>query len=134
MVHTKLSVLGLMDYLVTHPSSINCYHASNMVLHVDSDAAYLVAPNAKSRIAGYYYLSDLPSSTQPPHSALPVHIVCKFLKHVVASGEEAETAGLFHNGQEIVFLRCILIAIPNPTLHCKWTIQELQNLPIAPCA
>lgn len=87
-----------MDYLATHPFSIIHYHASNMVLHVNSDAEYLVAPNTKSHIVGYYYLSDLPSSTKLPCSAPPVHIVCKFLKHVVASATEAETADLFHNG------------------------------------
>ena len=103
-----------MDYMATHPSSVIRYHASSMVLHVDSDAAYLVVPNAKSRVAGYYYLSDVPSTTQLPRPAPPVHVVCKFLKHVVALAAEAETAGLFHNGQEIVLLRRILKALGHP--------------------
>ena len=38
-----------------------------MILHVDSDAAYLVAPKAKSHIASFYYLVGDPKvSTHPP--------------------------------------------------------------------
>ena len=42
------------------------YYASDMVLHIDSNAAYLVLPGAKSRIAGYYYLSDYSNKTTHP--------------------------------------------------------------------
>ena len=38
----------LMDYAATHPLSIIRYKASDMILHVDSDAAYLVQQNAQS--------------------------------------------------------------------------------------
>ena len=41
-----------MDYLYTYPEAYICYYASNMVLHVYSDAAYLVAPKARSRVSG----------------------------------------------------------------------------------
>ena len=41
-----------------------------MCLHIDTDAAYLVAPEAKSQIAGYYYLSNKYTPTQPP---TPIH-------------------------------------------------------------
>ena len=44
----------LLDYLATNPTAKIRYHASDMILHVDSDAAHMVAPNAKSRIVGYY--------------------------------------------------------------------------------
>ena len=47
-----------MDYLHTHPSAKLRSHKSDMCLHIDTNAAYLVAPKAKSRIAGYYYLSN----------------------------------------------------------------------------
>ena len=51
---TKDATLMLMDYLHTHPDAKTRYHASDMQLYIDSDAAYLVAPKAKSRIAGYF--------------------------------------------------------------------------------
>jgi hypothetical protein len=50
----------ILDYAATHPNAIVRYHASDMALHVDSEAAYLVLPNAGSRYAGHYYLSDAP--------------------------------------------------------------------------
>ena len=93
------------------------FHASDMCLHVDSDAAYLVMPAARSRIAGYYYLSTSPPTTGPPHN-VPLNgailIECKTLRHVVASAAEAETGGLFHNAQTIVILRQILEELGHP--------------------
>ena len=70
-----------------------------MVLHVDTDAAYLVAAKAHSRIAGYYYLSDNFNPNTPilPSNNGPIHIECHLLRHVVSSAAEAETAGLFFN-------------------------------------
>ncbi len=47
----------LLDYVSTYKHTFLRYHASNMILHVDSDAAYLVAPGAKSRIAGFFYFN-----------------------------------------------------------------------------
>ena len=112
--HTSDQVHMLMDYMATYPASVIRYYASDMIMHVDSDAAYLVAPGAKSRIAGYYYLSDHPKKSTFPQHNPPFHVVCKFIKHVVASAAEAETAGLFYNAQNIVFLRRILIALGHP--------------------
>ena len=85
-----------------------------MILHVDSDATYLVLPKAKSRIAGYYYLSDLSplSSSEPPNR--PIQVECKTLKHVVTSAAEAESSALFHNAKPTIPLRCLLLAIGHP--------------------
>ena len=63
-----------------------------MILHIDSDAAFLVAPKARNRVAGFYYCGDTYTKSTTPHSKLngPVHIECKTLKHVVTSAAEAE--------------------------------------------
>ena len=50
----------LLDYAATFPNTKLCFIASNMVLYVDSDAAYLVQDGAKSHIEGYYILSSHP--------------------------------------------------------------------------
>ena len=50
--HSKM----LLDYLATYPNAKLRFYAGNMKLHFESDAAYLVLPGAKSRIAGYFYL------------------------------------------------------------------------------
>ena len=82
-----------------------------MVLHVDSDAAYLVLSDAKSYIAGYYHIWNkrprLPGIPNVPIN-YPILIVCKTIKHEVASAAKAKTGRLFMNGQEIIPLCYIL--------------------------
>ena len=104
----------LLDYLPTYPDVKLRYTASDMILHVDFDAAYLVQDGARSRIAGHYILSSHP----PPALLVPVKapnapilVECKTLRPVVASAAEAETGGLFHNAQTILHIRVLLEAI-----------------------
>ena len=47
----------LLAYVAIYPNAFIRYYASQMVLHIDSDAVYLVMPQARSWIAGYYHLS-----------------------------------------------------------------------------
>ena len=47
-----------MDYIATYPDVSIRYYASDMQLHVDSDAAYLVLPKACSRFDGYFQLTN----------------------------------------------------------------------------
>ena len=111
---TKDATLMLMDYLHTHPNAKIRYHASDMQLYIDSDAAYLVAPKAKSRIAGYFYLSDnFHPTTMHPNPTLnaPVHIECNLLKHVVSSAAEAEISAIFHNCKIAISLKRMLEAL-----------------------
>ena len=58
---TEQKCQRLLDYAASYQNAFIRYHASNMILHVDSDAAYLVMPQARSRIAGYYQLLDFPA-------------------------------------------------------------------------
>ena len=67
----------LLDYLHTYKDTkIRCYR-SDMKLHVDSNTAYLVAPKAKSRIAGY--CSDNNNNSLSPPLNGPLHVECKVL-------------------------------------------------------
>ena len=49
-----------------------------MQLHVDTDAAYLVASNSRTRVAGYFYLSNaydiIPPVPTPPLNAPVVEL------------------------------------------------------------
>ena len=92
---TKSECQQLIDYAATYPDIFIRYYASDMILHVDSDAAYLVAPKARSRISGYFYLSDHPRRTQTPSLNGAILVECKTLQHVVSSAAEAEVAGVF---------------------------------------
>ena len=112
-----------MDYVNTYPNAYIRYYASDMVLHIDSDAAYLVAPKARSRVAGYFHLSDNPrnfmsetrisdiSKTRKPTLNGAIHVECKTLRHVVSSAAEAETAGVYHNAQVAIPIRIVLQAL-----------------------
>ena len=104
----------LLDYATTYPNAKIRFYASDMTLHVDSDAAYLVLPKARSRIAGHYSLGTprkLPTNPIPNGSIL---IECKTLRHVVASAAEAEVGGLFHNAQMAIPIRNMLEQLGHP--------------------
>ena len=48
----------VLDYLSTHPNATIRCHASDIIMMTDTDAAYLVLPEDRSRIAGYYYFTN----------------------------------------------------------------------------
>ena len=52
----------LLNYLATYPNATVRFRASNMILHIHSDAAYMVLPEARSRAGGYFYLSNKPAT------------------------------------------------------------------------
>lgn len=97
-----------MDYFHTYPNAYLRYHASDMVFRIDSDAAYLVAPKARSRVAGYFHLAEHPNLTEDPTLNGAIMVECKTLRHVVSSAAEAEVAGVFHNAGMAIPLRHFL--------------------------
>ena len=101
----------LMDYLHTYKNAFIRYKASDMQLHIDSDAAYLVLPHSRSRIAGFYHLTNLPHDSDRYFRNGGVLVECSRIRHVVASSAEAETAGLFHNAQTAIPIRTTLEAL-----------------------
>lgn len=96
----------LLDYVATHPDAVLRYVKSDMQLRVDSDASYLNAPNARSRIGGHHYLSNAPPLPDINNGAIlnPSSV----LKVVVSSAAEAEYAALFENGKAAVLERITL--------------------------
>ena len=115
-VRTRAAVNHLLDYCATHPNAVTRFHASDMVLHVESDASYLSEAKAKSRYAGYHYLSIDPKGKNIPYPPLnaPVLVSANIIKETVASAAEAELAGLFHNGQDALPLIHALKEIGHP--------------------
>jgi hypothetical protein len=110
---TMKAIAQLLNYCATHPDAVMRYSASDMVLHIESDASYLSATKARSRTAGYHFLSDQPSDPPDPAAAPPmangaVNVLCTIMREVLASAAEAELAALFHNGREACPLRTIL--------------------------
>ena len=68
-----------MDYFHTYPNAVICYYASDIILKITSDAAYLVLPKARSCAAVHYLLGwandDLTNG--------PLEVLCKTIKNVV---------------------------------------------------
>ena len=123
---TKSATTNLLDYCATYPNVKLRFHASDMILNIDSDAAYLVAPGARSRVAGCFQLNSAKRSNPNVNAAILVE--CKTLRHGVASSAEAETSGIFHNTQRAVPIRYMLIQLghPQPPTPVK-TDNETSN-------
>ena len=93
----------LLDYCNTYKNTSVCFHASDMILEVDSDATYLVMPQARSRFAGYFCLLNNPNTpNRLVHNGV-ILIECRTIKHVVSSSAEAETHGVFQNAKTAFF-------------------------------
>ena len=72
-----------------------------MILQGDSNAAYVVCPEARSRLGGYLFLGNK-SRTQCNG---PVLVLAKVIKNVMASAAEAELGALYTNTQEALTMR-----------------------------
>jgi hypothetical protein len=132
--NTMTAVNHLLDYCATHPTAIIRFHASDMKLHVESDASYLSESDAKSRYAGFFYLSDDPHGNNLMYPTFngPVLVTANIIKETVASAAEAELAGLFHNAQEALPLRHALEEMrhsqpPTPIQTDNSTASGLAN-------
>jgi hypothetical protein len=103
---TQAAMNQLLDYLDTHPDATIRYHASDMILHIHSDASYLSVSNARSRLGGLFLLGN----KSPEQDTLNGSIlnITSFIKNVVASASESEVGACFHNAQSGAPLRVTL--------------------------
>ena len=78
---------------------------------------------SKSRVSGFYYLSNATAPKQLPSPFIngSIHIEYIALRHMVSSAAEAETAALFHNARTALEIKHILTAVdhPQPSLPLK---------------
>jgi hypothetical protein len=112
-------VLWLLDYATSNPDAVIRYTASDMVLHIHSDASYLSEPKARSRAGGHYFLSDMsPCPTRPPKTTPkpngPIYSLSRILRNVMGSAAEAEIGSAYTNGQEAVPIRTTLEEMGHP--------------------
>ena len=80
-----------------YPTAYIRYNANDMILNIDSDAAYLVAPKARSRVASYYHLTSNPKTTPNLSLNRAIRIEYKTLCHVVSSALDVKVGGVFQN-------------------------------------
>jgi hypothetical protein len=80
---TQAATNQLLDYLATHPDATIRYHASDMILHIHSDASSLSVSNPQSRLGGlFFFRNKSPEQDTPNGSILNV---ASIIKNVVAS-------------------------------------------------
>jgi hypothetical protein len=91
-----------LQYAASWPNASVVFHASDMLLAVDSDASYLSEPKSRSRAGGRHYLT---SSDGISRDNGPVDVVSAIIPSVVSSAFEAEYAALFLNGRTAEELR-----------------------------
>jgi hypothetical protein len=104
--NTQAATNKMLDYLATRPNAAIRYHASNMILHIHSDASYLSVSSARSRLGGLFFLGN----KSPEQDTLNGSIlnVASVNKNVVASAAESEVGACFHNAQSSAPLRFTL--------------------------
>jgi hypothetical protein len=94
----------LLDYCHTNPEATVHFLASGMQVTIESNASYLSVSKAKSRAAGYFYLS----TRSQPITNVAIHVYCHIMREVVSSAAEAELGALFHSSKEACPLRIAL--------------------------
>jgi hypothetical protein len=103
---TQAAINQLLYYLVTHPDATVRYHASDMILHIHSNASYLSVSNACSRLGGLFFCGD--KSPHEDKRNVSILNVASIIKNVVASAAESEVGACFQNAQSGAPLRVTL--------------------------
>jgi hypothetical protein len=106
---TKNVAGQLLDYLATHPDAKIRFYASDMILHIHSDASYLSVSQARSRLGGLFYLGYNPPNENKLNGS--ILNVASVIKNVVASAAESEVGACFQNAQTAAPLRVTLLEL-----------------------
>jgi hypothetical protein len=69
---TMEAITHFLNYCATHPDAELIFRARDMVLHNHSDAAYLVASEARSRAGGFTYMGNHKGQPQIINGAILV--------------------------------------------------------------
>eukprot|EP00957_Ditylum_brightwellii_P044425 3370924-Ditylum_brightwellii.AAC.1 len=104
-----------LNYMATYPNAVVRFHASDMILHIHSDAAYMVLPEARLRAGGYFCLLSKPDkkTTSIPLNGA-IHNECSTIRNVMGSAAEAEVGGLYVNCQRGAEFRVALQEMGHP--------------------
>jgi hypothetical protein len=92
---TQAETDKLLDVLATYPDATIRYHASDMILHIQSDPSYLSVSNVHSRLGGLFFCGDKPPNEYTLNRS--ILNVASVIKNVVASAAESEVGARFQN-------------------------------------
>ena len=107
---TYNAIVYFLNYTACNTDAEIIYHASDMILQTDGDAAYLVSPKAQSCTSGYHCFGDW-ARTQLNDSVL---VLAKSIKHTMAFVAEAEGDALYLNAQEALAIWQYLLELGHP--------------------
>ena len=107
---TLAAVEYFLNYAASNPDARIRYIASEMILQAISDAAYLVCPNARSRMGGYHFLGNKDRKLFNG----PLLVLAKIIKNVMSSAAESEVGALYINAREDAPIRTTLIEMGHP--------------------
>jgi len=81
---------------------------------IKCDEPYLSALRARSRAAGFYFLSNQP--VQPSQAKIngAIFVLCKILKNMMGLAVEVEIASTYLNAKEAIPIRNTLIKLDHP--------------------
>eukprot|EP00957_Ditylum_brightwellii_P181152 13798682-Ditylum_brightwellii.AAC.1 len=79
-----------LNYMATYPNNAVSYHASNMILHIHSDAACMVLQEAQLHAGGYFYLSSFPHKTEDIPLNGAIYNECSNIRNVMGLAVDAE--------------------------------------------
>ena len=105
---TSRYVTHLLDYCHTHPDAKVRYHASDMILHIHSDASYNSEAKTRSRAGGHFCLGKNASVRPTMHNNGAILNTSAIMHNLMASASEAECGALFNSTKEAVALRTTL--------------------------
>ena len=70
------AVKYFLNYAASNPDAEIIFCASEMLYKIDSNAVYLVCPEARSRAGGYHYLRNIDNNLFNG----PMHVLAKIIK------------------------------------------------------
>jgi hypothetical protein len=121
--NTTTKTKQLLDYLAKHPDTTVCFHTSDMILNIHSDASYLLVANAHSRACGHFFMGWKANPTKPIKLNGAFFTLCAILRFVVASAAEAKLGALFLNCKQATIFRFRLEEMGHPQpptlVHCN---------------
>ena len=78
--YTKMLVRHMLSYCATYPTATLTNNASDMILHIHTDASYLSKPEAKIRAGGFFFLTSKTANIKDAPLNTQIHFLCQILE------------------------------------------------------
>ena len=103
----------LLNYLASNTNAEIHYKASGMQLAIHSNTSYLSLSRARIRDSGVHFLSEGPPNPKNPGDFVPtvngiILVVCKIMRNIMASVDDAEYGTIFVKSQKSVPIQTTL--------------------------